>query len=100
MSRRTFVRPEGQINIREAAVWYEQRETGLGHRFVVEIRQSLKSIAKTPLRFPMIENGVRRLLLSRFPYAVYFLVGSDSVIVIAVLHQHRAPRIWERNSED
>ena len=97
MNRRTFVRPEAQININEAAVWYEQRETGLGQRFVDEIRQSLKSISMLPLRFPVIENGVRRLLLSRFPYAVYFLVGSDRVVVIAVLHQHRAPEIW-RNS--
>ena|ERR1041384_8108880 len=36
MNRRTFVRPEAQINIREAAFWYEQRETGLGHRFMGE----------------------------------------------------------------
>ena len=77
MNRRTFVRPEAQINIREAAVWYEQRETGLGHRFRREIRQSLISITKTPLRFPIIEYGIRRLLLSRFPYAVYFLVEND-----------------------
>jgi plasmid stabilization system protein ParE len=95
MSRRTFVRPEAQINIREAAAWYEQRETGLGQRFVGEIRQSLKTISMTPLRFPLLENGVRRLLLHLFPYAVYFIVESDRVIVIAVLHQHRAPQTWE-----
>ena len=94
MHRRTFVRPEAQINISEAAVWYEQRETGLGQRFVGEIRQSLKSISRMPFRFPLIENGVRRLLLHRFPDAIYFLVESDRVIVIAVLHQHRAPQIW------
>lgn len=99
MNRRTFVRPEAQINIREAAIWYEQRETGLGHRFAAEIRQSLRSITKTPLRFPLIENGVRRLLLHRFPYAVYFIVDGDSVVILAVLHQHREPETW-RNSED
>jgi len=95
MHRRTFVRPEAQINISEAAIWYEQRETGLGQRFVGEVRQSLKSISKMPFRFPMIENGVRRSLLNRFPYAVYFVVGSDRVVVIAVLHQHRAPQAWK-----
>lgn len=97
MNRRTFVRPEAQINISEAAVWYEQQETGLGHRFMGEIRQSLKSISRMPYRFPMIENGVRRLLLHRFPYAVYFLPEKDTVVVIAVLHQHRLPQTWEGN---
>jgi plasmid stabilization system protein ParE len=96
MNRRTFVRPEAQTNIRETAVWYEQRETGLGRRFMGEIRQSLESISTTPLRFPIIENGVRRLLLRRFPYAVYFLWENESAIVIAVLHQHRDPETWKR----
>lgn len=96
MNRRTFVRPEAQINIRDAAVWYEQRETGLGQRFMEEIRQSLKSISRLPLRFPVIENGVRRLLLRRFPYAIYFLWENDTAIVIAVLHQHRATETWRR----
>src|ERR1043166_1280002 len=100
MNRRTFVRPEAQMNIREAAFWYEQRETGLGHRFMGDIRQSLNSIAKMPFRFPIIEKGVRRLLLHRFPYAVYFLVEHDSVVIIAVLHQHRLPRMWEGIDEN
>lgn len=94
MNRRTFVRPEAQINIREAAVWYEQQETGLGQRFMGEIRPLLESISKTPLRFPVIENGVHRLLLRRFPYAIYFLWENDTAIVIAVLHQHQDPETW------
>jgi plasmid stabilization system protein ParE len=100
MNRRTFVRPEAQSNIREAAIWYEQRETGLGHRFTDEIRQSLKSITKTPRRFPIIENGVRRLLLHHFPFAVYFVVDRDSVVILAVLHQHRAPQTWASSRTD
>jgi hypothetical protein len=30
MKRRTFVRPEAQTDIREAARWYEDREISLG----------------------------------------------------------------------
>ena len=94
MQRRTFVRPEAHINISEAAVSYQQRETGLGQRFLDEIHQSLRSISMMPLRFPVIESGVRRLLLHRFPYAVYFVVESNHITIIAVLHQHQAPQSW------
>jgi len=41
MKRRTFVRPEAQTDIREAARWYEDRESGLGVRFLRELRTSL-----------------------------------------------------------
>jgi hypothetical protein len=48
MKRRTFVRPEAQTDIREAATWYEGREIGLGIRFMGEIRASLQHIADNP----------------------------------------------------
>ena len=50
---------------------------------------------KNPSRFPEIEAGIRRALPRRFPYGVYFVVGSDAVVVIAVLHMHRHRDTWK-----
>jgi hypothetical protein len=66
MKRRTFVRPEAQTEIREAAQWYESREVGLGIRFVGELRSALVHIADNPLRFPIVSEDVRRALLISF----------------------------------
>jgi plasmid stabilization system protein ParE len=93
MKRRTFVRPEAQTDIREAARWYEDREPGLGLRFLREIRTSLQYISDNPLMFPMIEEDVRRALLPKFPYSIYFVIDPETT-VIAVLHQHRRPEAW------
>src|SRR5712691_8554867 len=94
MKRRTFVRPEAQTDIREAALWYESRETGLGSRFIGELRTTLQHIGDNPLRFPIVSDDVRRSLIHKFPYSVYFVNEPDSVAVIAVLHQHRHPAAW------
>ena len=94
MKRRTFVRPEAQTDIREAARWYEDREVGLGLRFIREIRTSLERISQSPLRFPVVEEEVRRALLHKFPYSIYFVNEPEAVAVIAVLHQHRRPDTW------
>jgi plasmid stabilization system protein ParE len=95
MRRRTFVRPEAQTDIREAARWYEDRESGLGLRFLGEIRTSLQHIANNPLMFPIIEEDVRRALLHKFPYSVYFVNEPEVIAVIGVLHQHRRPGAWK-----
>jgi plasmid stabilization system protein ParE len=95
MKRRTFVRPEAQTDIRKAARWYEDRESGLGLRFLREIRTSFQHINNNPLMFPTIEDDVRRALLHKFPYTIYFLNEHDAVAVIAVLHQHRRPVAWK-----
>jgi plasmid stabilization system protein ParE len=95
MKQRTFVRPEAQADIREAARWYESREAGLGLRFVGEVRASLQHITYTPLRFPIVEKDVRRALLHKFPYSVYFVSEPEAEAIIAVLHQHRRPTAWK-----
>ncbi|MDX6557144.1 MAG: toxin ParE2 [Blastocatellia bacterium] len=95
MKRRTFVRPEAQADIREAATWYEGREPGLGIRFMGEIRASLQHIADNPLRFPTVDEDVRRALLHRFPYSIYFVNEPEAAAIIAVLHQHRRPAAWK-----
>jgi toxin ParE1/3/4 len=95
MNRRTFLRSEAQTDIREAARWYEDSEPGLGLQFVREVRVSLKRIADNPLMYPVIEQDVRRALLHKFPYSIYFVPEPDTVAVIAVLHQHRQPGYWK-----
>jgi plasmid stabilization system protein ParE len=95
MKRRTFVRPEAQSDIRAAARWYETRETGLGLRFIGEVRQSLRRIADSPLRFPIVDKDVRRALLHKFPYSIYFVNEPEAAAIIAVLHQHRRPATWK-----
>lgn len=42
------------------------------------------------------EMGVRRKLLSRFPYAIIFIESSDRVRIISVMHGHRQPAYWLR----
>ena len=94
MKRRTFVRPKAQNDIRDAARWYEDREAGLGLRFLREVRNSLGVVSSNPLMFPVIEEGVRRALLQKFPYAIYFETEAEALAVIAVLHQNRRPGTW------
>ncbi len=96
MNRSTFVHPEAQTDIREAARWYESRETGLGIRFVGEVRTSLRHVANNPRRFPAVDEDVRRAILNSFPYSLYFKTEIDVVVVIAVLHQHRRPDTWQK----
>ncbi len=95
MKRRISVRPEAQIEIKETAVWYESRLRGLGTRFRDELRATLSHIAENPLRFPSIGQDIRRALLHRFPYALYFIVKSDVVIIVAVLSQRRRSVSWQ-----
>jgi len=66
--------------------WYEQRSPGLGKEFVRMVDVAIAGIARQPELFPPIHRGLRRVLIRRFPYAVFYRLDPDAVRVIAVLH--------------
>jgi plasmid stabilization system protein ParE len=96
MNPRYLVRPEAHADIEEAALWYEDQRPGLGELFTSELFELIDRIAESPLQFPVVGLSVRRGLLQRFPYAVFFLLVEGSAVVLAVLHQRRDPAVWKR----
>lgn len=98
---RLIIRPTAEADIEEASDWYEGEERGLGGGFLDELGNTLARVREMPLQFPSIGKGVRRALLGRFPYAIYFILREDRrAIVIAVLHQRRSPAMWKRRLRD
>lgn len=96
MAWRLIVQPQADFDIQAATLWYQDQRAGLESRFLTEIELVFQRIKENPLQFPHIEGEVRRALLHRFPYGVYFVAGSQqvNVTVLAVLHLHRQPDVW------
>jgi len=79
--------------------WYEREQAGLGADFIDELRAAYDRIAAKLLSYQEFDAGIRRALLRRFPYAVYFAVEASTVVVLAVLHVSRDPAAWQRRIE-
>jgi plasmid stabilization system protein ParE len=78
--------------------WYEQRSPGLGKDFVRIVDAAFAGIARYPELFPPVHRGLRRVLIRRFPYAVFYRIDADAVRVIAVLHTAMSLRRLEERS--
>ncbi len=80
--------------IGEAFDWYEEQSKGLGNEFELAFELQLKRLEQTPFLCTEIISGVRRTLLPRFPYAVFYTVKDDLVHVLGVIHTARSPKRW------
>lgn len=89
------VRPEAELDMFEAAVWYEAERTGLGAAFLQAARHVMGRIEEGPLQFPVVSADIRRAILARFPFGIFFVVEGDFATVLAVAHLHRHPSSWE-----
>jgi plasmid stabilization system protein ParE len=74
--------------------WYEAQSPGLGLEFELAFELQLKRLEQVPLLYPEVVSGVRRTLLPRFPYGVFYVIRGDLVHILAVIHNVRSPKRW------
>lgn len=98
MTLRVVLRRAASDELMEAAAWYGRQGPGLGEEFLREIEQSIHAAATAPQRHPVVFGDIRRTVARRFPFAVYFRVRSDALVVLAVFHGRRNPVIWQRRT--
>jgi len=94
MTPRLFVRDDAAADIQAAAAWYDDQRRGLGTEYARAIRAQLAAVEREPRLFRVVHRDVRRALVRRFPYAIYFVIESERIVVFACLHIRRDPTIW------
>lgn len=83
-----------QWELDDAVAWYNEQSPKLGIEFLDDLDRVIRRIALFPESGTEVEQGVRRCLLSRFPYGVFYSRDNEVLLVIAVAHLHREPRYW------
>lgn len=96
---RLIVRPDAEADIAAAYDWYEERRDGLGREFLAEVSTVIDAVRSDPLQFPAIFRTLRRALVHRFPYGVFFVARTDTIIVVAAMHLARNPRRVHRRAK-
>ena len=94
MPRRVVFRPEAEDEALEVREWYETRREGLGREFGVAVGALVARIAASPMAFQCAHGETRRAVLVRFPYAIYFRILDETILIQAV-HGRQDPSRWQ-----
>lgn len=84
---------EAETEIAKAFAWYEQRALGLGSEFLRAVEAAVTSAANAPRQYPVWRRGARRVLLRKFPYALFYTIATEGIIVFACFHGRRDPKV-------
>ena len=94
MSLPIVLRAEAEAEFDEAFDFYDARRPGFGPEFVAEVQRVFDRVAAHPLICQVVFADVRKAVVRRFPYCVFYRPHADQVEVIAVFHTSRDPSIW------
>ena len=83
MTYKIKISEEAALDLDEAYQWYESQISQLGSEFIRVVDKNFTSIQQNPLAYPIIYNNVRRKLLPRFPYGLFYLIQDDIIFILA-----------------
>jgi len=91
-----IITPAAEADLAEAKAWYERQQGGLGEDFLQCVEEALDRIRMLPEAYREVAPGVRRVIVRRFPYGVYYRVDQSQIAVLAFYHCKRDPRGWHK----
>ena len=84
--------PAVESELREIKRYYEDRSPGWGSQFIDEFERQVLALVATPERWMLVTATIRRCLMRRFPYIIYFRrVDKERIRITVVKHQRRHP---------
>lgn len=85
---------DARKDLRDARAFFEAIDTDLSARFSAEVERAVRLIGEQPAAWAPIGNGLRRIVVRRFPYVLVYREGAGVQRVIAVAHTRRT-RYWD-----
>ena len=97
MTRQVVFRPEAEDEVLATRAWYEARRWGLGKEFAQAVNELVSRIVDAPMAYQRAHGDTRRAVLFRFPYAVYYRLAGEDIVVLAV-HGRQHESRWQSRS--
>jgi len=94
MTYTVIFKPAATEEAAEAYLWYEEQDEALAVDFKQSVDEIVSAITQFPESYPVVYKNLRRALTRRFPYAVFYSVEANRIIVHAVSHVRRDPKEW------
>jgi plasmid stabilization system protein ParE len=92
MTHKLIIKEEAIRDITEAALWYSQKQSLLGNKFIEEVEGAFNSIHSNPFLYQVQKKNIRYGYIKRFPYMVIYEIDENDIIVYGVIQAQRNPK--------
>ena len=94
--KRLIILPFAEIDIRDTVSYYREQSEGLDKDFINNIDSSFNEILKNPEAYPIAKYDIRKFVVSKFPFCIYYINNIDALYILAIFHDKRNPRDWTK----
>ncbi|HEU5054066.1 MAG TPA: type II toxin-antitoxin system RelE/ParE family toxin [Hanamia sp.] len=90
MAFEIIIKPIVLLDLDEALLWYEAEQPGLAKRFYQSFEIAIERIRKNPNAFFDVAPEVKKILLKKFPYKIFYTISGNKIIILGIAHVKRS----------
>ena len=80
-----------------AVAYYQNQRSGLGLDFLADVERAFSKIQQHPeLGRSYKIRGLRRYVLQRFPFFIFYAELKACIWIVAIAHSKRKPDYWRK----
>lgn len=93
-TRSSILSGKAQKEISKAWEWYEDRQRGLGDRFLKELKNRISLIEQNPDRYPSRYKSFKETSIPVFPFLIIYRISKKKKVVriVSVFHTSLNPK--------
>ena len=97
--KRLRLTPEAELDLDGAHLWYHRQAPDRAAAFLAAVDACLGTIQRHPQAFTLVDATMRRALVRRFSYAIFYEIGTREIVVYGLFHGARDPQAWRRRRD-
>ena len=85
---------EAEVDFDKSYEFYNEDSSKVADTFFKRIDSELENIKQNPDSFPIAYKDVKKYVVKKFPFVIYYRIVETVIQVIAIFHTSRNPEIW------
>lgn len=85
---------DAEVDFDKSFEFYSKDSTKVADAFFKQINLGFENIKQNPKSFPIAHKDIRKYVVKKFPFVIYYRIVRTLIQVIAIFHTSRNPEIW------
>lgn len=82
------------LEMEDAREYYNLQRENFGDTFKQDIKEAVDRITVFPHIYPIAMDNIRKCVMHRFPYNIFYTITKDTVLILSIANHHRKPYYW------
>ncbi|WP_345766683.1 type II toxin-antitoxin system RelE/ParE family toxin [Chryseobacterium endophyticum] len=83
--------PNAETDLAEGKLWYENKQLGLGEKFLQQVNLYFSKIQDYPKHFPVRRGNLSEAYIKKFPYLIIYQIIDKEIVIFSVFKTHQNP---------